>query len=261
MNYEERVICFIDILGFKHLVDSTINSDGEEEKSKTDLLILAFKQIRYLLDIDQPETREGNEVTQFSDSIVLSFPYNTESGVFHALLSILWVQMALVNNEILCRGAMVRGKLLHTPKYLFGPGLVNAYLLESKASLYPRVILDQDIIDLGVAAHAKHHRPEHEKESIMNLVKKDSDGMYYIDYITSGQSELNDPYFDYPEYLYKLQQIVTNGIISRDPSIVVKYQWIREKLWPHILKIKENIAKSNSIDDDTRMAYERIPDI
>lgn len=261
MNYEERVVCFIDILGFKGHVSNTIKPDGGEDKSQTDLLISAFNQIRYLLDIDLPESKEGIKATQFSDSIVLSFPDNEESGVFHALLSILWVQMALVNKGILCRGAIVRGKLLHNSKFLFGPGLINAYLLESKASLYPRVILDKDIIDLGAKAHARHHRPVHEKESIMRLIKKDSDEMYYIDYITRGQSELNDPDLDYPEYLYRLQQIVTTGLNLKDPSIVIKYKWLREKLKPHLKKIKANIAKTRPTDDFIKNAYEEIPDL
>lgn len=261
MNYEERIVCFLDILGFQSHVASTIKQDGAEDKTKTDLLIGVFNGIRDILDVDRPEDREGKEVTQFSDSVVLSFLEQEESGVFDALLAILWVQINLVLKGVLCRGAVARGKLVHTPNLLFGPGLVNAYVLESKAALYPRVILDQEIVDLGASAHARHHQPEHEEKSIMSLLEKDSDGMYYINYVTGAQWELDDPELDYPGYLSCLQQIVSKGIKAMDPSIVIKYRWLKEKLKPHIDRIKAGVAKNMPEGDELRDAYESIPDL
>jgi hypothetical protein len=261
MNYEDRVVCFLDILGFRGHVADTIKPDGTEAKDRTDLLIAVFEGIRDILYIDRPEDREGKEVTQFSDSVVISFRANEESGVFYVLLDIMWVQVNLVLRGILCRGAVTRGKLVHTPKVLFGSGMIDAYVLESKAALYPRVILDESIINLGAMAHARHHLPEHEEQSIMSLLKKDSDGMYYINYITGAQSELDDPELDYPNYLYCLQQIVARGIISKDPSIAVKYRWLQEKLQPHIESIKAGVAENLPKGDELRDAYESIPDL
>lgn len=261
MNYEDRVVCFLDILGFRSYVAETIKFDGAEAMDRTSHLIEAFEGMRNILDIDRPEDREGKEVTQFSDSVVISFRENEESGVFDALLAIKWVQINLVRGGILCRGAVARGKLVHTPKILFGPGMVDAYLLESKAALYPRVILDESIISLGAMAHAEHHAPEDEEQSIMSLLKKDSDGMYYIDYITGAQSELDDPELNYPSYLCCLQQIVARGIGAKDPSVSVKYRWLLEKLRPHIKSIKAGVAKNLPKGDELRDAYESIPDL
>ncbi len=229
MNYQDRVVCFLDILGFRGLVAATINANGTEAMDCIEHLIKAFEHINWLLDIDRPEEREGIEITQFSDSVVISFLETEESGVFHSLLKILWVQMGLGSMGILCRGAVTRGKLVHTSKFLFGPGMVDAYVLESKAALYPRVILDESIINLGKKAHASHHGPEHEKESIMNLLGKDLDGMYYIDYIASSQSEWDDDDY-YRQYLTTLQQMVDEGLKSKDLSIVVKHRWLQQKL-------------------------------
>jgi len=261
MSYEDRVVCFLDILGFQNHVVATINSDGTEAKDRTELLIAAFENIRDILDIDRPEDRKGKEVTQFSDSIVISFRATEESGVFYALLDIMWVQVNLVLRGILCRGAVARGKLVHTSKILFGPGMVDAYVLESKAALYPRVILDESIIKLGVMAHARHHLPEHEEKSITSLLEKDSDGMYYINYITGAQSELDDPELDYPSYLHSLQKIVALGITAKDPSVVVKYRWLREKLQPHVESIKTRVAENLPEGNELRDAYESISDL
>src|SRR6266404_8367337 len=192
MEYEDRIICFLDILAFREHVSQSVQPDGSDSPEKIGQLVGALSAIRKNVSYDHlgpPLT----QVTQFSDSIAISFPTREESGVFHALVSILWVQIELVLMGILCRGAVTRGKLIHTSELLFGPAMVNAYFLESKAALYPRVILDESIIEAGMRAHARHHEPDDEQRSIMSLLKKDTDGMYYINYITAAQSELDDP--------------------------------------------------------------------
>ena len=261
MNYEDRVICFLDILGFGSHISSSIDKvDGGDKAEKIKELADAFTRIRETLDIDRPEDRHDKEVTQFSDSVVISFPAYSESGVFDALLDILWVQVSLAQKGYLCRGGVTRGRLIHTPKLLFGPAMVEAYTLESKAALYPRVILDAEIINVGVAAHAAHHSPNHEQQSIRSLLERDMDGMYYIDYITRAQSELDDPELDYPGYLYQLRKIVSEGILAKDPSVAIKYKWLREKLVVHLREAKENAGKLPE-GHDLREAYESIPDL
>jgi hypothetical protein len=140
---------------------------------------------------------------------------------------------------------------------LFGPAMIDAYTLESKAALYPRVILDQSIINLGVKAHANHHGPEDEEEGIMDIVEKDLDGMFYVDYITQGQSELDNPECDYPEYLRRLREIISKGLKERDPSIAIKYRWLKEKFVPHLQRMKAIYPEG----DEFRDYYESIPDL
>lgn len=261
MKYQDKIVCFFDLLAFKNRVNDTIHSGGEEDIERTEQLIGVFNLIRDILDIDRAEERFGTEVTQFSDCVVISFNTTEESGVFYALLDIMCVQVNLALNDILCRGGVALGKLVHTPKVLFGPGMVSAHELESKAAVYPRVILDESIIQLGIEEHGAHNRPDQEANSIMNLLKKDSDGMYYVDYITGAQQELDDPELDYPEYLSKLQKIVAEGLTQKDPSIRIKYQWLKEKLQPHINDIKSYVAKALPEGDDLREAYASIPDL
>jgi hypothetical protein len=255
MNYEDRIVCFLDVLGFRGHIATSI-----EKIEKIRNIADAFASIREILDIDRPSDCQGKEVTQFSDSVAISFPAYSESGVFDALLKILWVQISLVQKGYLCRGGVTRGQLIHTPKLLFGPAMVEVYTLESKAALYPRVILDIDIINVGVAAHAMHHLPRHEEQSIMKLLERDLDGMYYINYITRAQPELDDPELDYPIYLSKLRGIISSGILSQDPSVSIKYKWLQEKLRSHLLDVKEG-ARKRPIGDHLRDAYESIPDL
>jgi hypothetical protein len=257
MNYEDRIICFLDILGFREHISSSV-----DKVDKIQEIADVFTSIRAILDIDSVKggQRRDKEIIQFSDSVAISFPAYSESGVFDALLEILRVQISLVQKGYLCRGGVTRGKLIHTSRLLFGPAMVEVHALESKAALYPRVILDVEIVNTGVAAHAAHHSPIHEQQSILSLLERDLDGMYYIDYITRAQSELNDPELDYPGYLKSLQNIVSKNIGAKDQSVAVKYRWLGEKLADHLRVIKESVGKFPE-GHGLREAYKRIPDL
>lgn len=260
MNYQDRIVCFLDILGFREHIAASVCSDGNDSVKKISELAAVFESIQRILDMDCPENRPDAEVTQFSDSVVISFPTYAESGVFDALFGVMLVQINLVLRGYLCRGGISRGQLIHTPTMLFGPAMIEAYTLESQAALYPRVILDVEIINAGVAAHACHHLPDHEQQSILSLLKRDLDGMYYINYITGAQSELDDSELDYPNYLFRLREIISSGILSRNPSVSIKYKWLREKLVDHLAEVKQS-ARNRPQGDEVRDAYERIPDL
>ena len=141
--------------------------------------------------------------------------------------------MRLIYQGILCRGAITYGKLIHTEKVLFGPALAEAYLLESKAALYPRVILHKDIIDLAGEFPLQTNSSDDEIQSVMSLLEKDSDGMYYIDYFDKAQPELNDPEYDFPEYIYKIGQKIRKGLMGSSSTykadLKVKYRWMKER--------------------------------
>jgi hypothetical protein len=65
MNYDDRIVCFLDILGFKKLILSSVDANGTECPIK---IAKILSGIRDILDVDRPEERFSIEVTQFSDS-------------------------------------------------------------------------------------------------------------------------------------------------------------------------------------------------
>ena len=46
MNYEQRIVAFIDILGFRALLDETISKDGADISSRIDEVVRAYESIR-----------------------------------------------------------------------------------------------------------------------------------------------------------------------------------------------------------------------
>lgn len=242
MNYEDRIVLYIDILGFKELLNETTDKDGNDVETAIDKIVNAYDSIRDVWDldkknndfvIDEESYKRSKKISIFSDCIVISFLAKERSEIFHTLLEVKWMIIRLIYKGILCRGAISYGKLIHNDRFIFGPALVEAYILESKAANYPRVILDRNIIDLAGRAQKTGHSPEEEMEYVESLLEKDLDGMYYIDYFVKAQEELDDPDYDFPIYIQKLGDKIRNGMnISKHPNkadIRVKYIWMKEK--------------------------------
>ena len=256
MNYEDRVVCFIDILGFRSHISKTIDKDSKEVAEETGNLIKAFNVIKNVNAhvIDDVKTKK---VTQFSDCLVISFVLSEKSEVFCTLKEIQWLLIELVKYGILCRGGITFGKLVHTDDIVFGPALVDAYILESKAANYPRVLVDNSILDIATKYHASHHGPQHEIESIKECLGLDSDGMFYIDYILEITEEFDDLEDDYAIFLNSLSELIEEHIDSPKPDIRVKYSWLKEK-YNEAVKYQQSVAK-NCSDSDLTDAFITLP--
>ncbi len=150
---EPRIICFMDILGFSELINkydgdvtSTILQDIQESfaSAKTDLL--------------ENKTQQYNDAVRhlkyqtFSDNICISIPYFDNENDFIANFNLLInfvrrIQSILMTKGFFTRGGVSMGSYYSDNNIIFSKGLVNAYHLESKKAIYPRVIIDNLIIE------------------------------------------------------------------------------------------------------------------
>ncbi|MDI3311811.1 MAG: hypothetical protein QJR05_10360 [Thermoanaerobacterium sp.] len=136
MRYEERIIAFIDILGFKNLVNDEFKCED----------IGAILKLPYLLRQDYVVKMlkiKGVMMTSISDSLVLSIRLK-ESGAMNKITKLLSVftQVLLSQYNLLLRGGIAVGKIYHDNEIVYGPGLVKAYELENKIAVYPRIVME-----------------------------------------------------------------------------------------------------------------------
>lgn len=233
MQYEDRLVAFLDVLGFQELINETVNADGAAQSKNIRAISEAYDVIdaNWASDRDDPRSR-SKQVTIFSDSIVVSVRATEKSQIFRTLLEVKHLIMSLLERSILVRGAIVRGGLIHDGVKVFGPALIEAYNLESRAALYPRVILDRDLVDLAADYRSSHHSSDDEVGYVTSLLEQDSDGMYYIDYFYRALDELDDPVF-YPAYITNLGEIIRKGLRSftkpTNSHVRNKYTWMRER--------------------------------
>lgn len=234
MKYENRIVLFLDILGFKNIIDKTVEKNIENEDA-IEKLYRNLEEIKtFLIDrlkINKSLIYKENKsviVTQFSDSIIISFESDKNATLLILIRTIQELIINLVNKGILCRGAISYGKLIHNEKIIFGPALNDAYETETKAAIYPRIILDKSIIELGSITKKSKEKFFSKEDIIMNYLSKDTDEKYFINYFSKKL-------FDYvyvtnvESYLTNLRTIIINGSKSTKPDIKIKYGWMKNK--------------------------------
>jgi hypothetical protein len=227
MNYEKRICCFIDILGFRQHIEETVDELGKDKIEK-------IEKIKYILDLSKKMTDDSGFskskiVTYFSDSIVISYDYTEPSQLYHTLIDLLYVSFELANQGYLARGGVTIGKLIHTNELIFGPAMVKAYDLESKEAIYPRIIVEKEVVENGIKFKVDNHSANDELEYIFDIITEDSDGNYYIDYISKSSSEFNDPEYDLYGYLDRLKNFF-DDFQDLDDKVQKKLLWLKEKI-------------------------------
>lgn len=203
MIYKDRLTCFIDLLGFKSAIDQSLDDDKVREalyeaihqlKSEK-LLDQVYGDIPFfLLDkectvkpsrdvfggdlVEQFSSDYPITITQFSDSFVFSCPADNCASCSMLLKCVYMVHLVYYCNlGMMVRGGISVGKLVHEETgALFGPAMNEAYALESKSAIYPRVIISPESSAL-LASVLKGH-------PILKPIKKSFDGHSVFDLVS-----------------------------------------------------------------------------
>lgn len=254
--YEDRIIVFIDILGFSNRIMETVIDDQEQTKQTQ-----SIKSFIELIQNDFEISDKSKEKTEFassykssfiatqcSDSLFLSYKYDEESAVFYCLIHLYYFCFDALRYGFLVRGSIVRGQVYHTKNMIFGPGLVEAVEKEKALVSYPRIVLGQDILDIVQHHHARHHGPDEELEYIKTLIEKDFDGLYYINYFTGMEGEFDGGVFDLPIYLLTLKKKIEE-LSETHPAVLSKKLWLKEKYNRAIVHYQSIIEKKQEDED------------
>lgn len=228
VKYEKRIVCFIDILGFSRIISNTTSGDKIKAQDTLDNVYNALKLLRkYCEKIAQFQIT----TTQFSDSIVISFPWNKDSSHMMAILkSLKYIQILLLfRYDLLLRGGIVIGDIFHTDEILIGPAIIDAYTLESKCANSPRIVLDPKVsYQYNIL---KKKAVEMGYTELNNVIHKDLDDTSYIDYFNVDITEgVFDNEEEIREYFKKICNYIARNITSSDMSIRMKYLWMRNKI-------------------------------
>lgn len=220
---QERVVAFMDILGFRSHIE-----DMKNNIHKYHLIKQVFTENNIILKpVDNPHFRLDTAL--FSDSIVISCP--AIEGDINSEIMVLalsqYLSAKLLRDGILVRGGIAKGWCHHEENNVFGEGLIKAYDLESKIACYPRILIADDII-IKLRKY---------KDLNTNLIKTDIDGKYFVDTVRVC---ITNPPFDEDVIDIGLDGCRNNIIRAYDDSkkraielskpqqsnIKEKYQWL-----------------------------------
>lgn len=208
--YQKGIISFIDVLGFRALLLR------ERPKAILDYLEL----LHWTADVADDEKGEKRtpdvHVVAFSDSIIRVANPLEESALFHELLMIIHAQMELSAHGVFLRGGLTYGDVYAVGNTVFGPGFVEAYELESKYAVVPRVVISHSILHALQSELLVQSQDtlEEEIEYIKGLLQCGDDGVWWVDYLRAAHGEMDEPDC-YPEYLLKHKQ----GILSQNGEV------------------------------------------
>jgi hypothetical protein len=131
---ENKYVAFIDVLGFKNLVESK----GDNLNSYFDIVTHAIEEFK---NSDFPI-----ESQLVSDSTILATK-KSEDGLKQLLYAVQTIQSKCAMENIWLRGAITIGEIYFNSEknIVVGKGLSDAYILESQEK-FPRVVIDPKVI-------------------------------------------------------------------------------------------------------------------
>jgi hypothetical protein len=159
-------VAFIDILGFSDMVEQDCNGPSTDAVFLPKLLEVHKKAFSYASKC------AGAKVTQFSDSIILALPYAADD--FAAVVDhVALLQQSLLQDGILSRGGLSYGKHYSDEEFIFSDALIRAYKIERDRAIFPRVVVDEDLLDL-LSPLPSNRQP---------ALIREADGACFVDYL------------------------------------------------------------------------------
>lgn len=257
MIYEDRIVFFFDILGFRNLVNGIkkpTKDNSEEIKAKLEFISHFYKD-----EIDD-DLFKSKKITFFSDSVIISFK-ESETDQFFGLLSHL--QILLVNlaiRGVLMRGAITYGKLYHDDSFLFGPAFIEAYDKETKMAIYPRIICDLDMLLLNHGAKtARDFKAD--LPYFFEIFNIDNDKLLYIDYFEKTINSFDDEQQIF-DYFINLKRLIEQNLLmfrkERKRKELRKYLWMRDKFNQAVKELKKRFDSKMLARDGLLASYLKV---
>ena len=144
-DYTERIVTFIDLLGFSR--DVILIDQHPGLLLSIDAVLSAIVRCKRDLDTrrESDELEYDARLNQISDALVLS--YRIERGAFGRAISHAAFLGNVCRRGYLPRGIITTGKLVHDADRLYGRGLIDAYDAERHSVIEPRIAIDARVME------------------------------------------------------------------------------------------------------------------
>ncbi|WP_128100858.1 hypothetical protein [Paenibacillus sp. DCT19] len=247
--YQNKLVAFIDILGFSNLV-----SESATNVNKAQMLLNSLKDIEAFIAKEENLYRISESVgnntvsklkinyTQFSDSIILSTDIDVpemEGRKFHNINNLMnicilisYLQARFLNEGVLLRGGLTWGPIFHEKNICFGPAFIRAYRLESNFAINPRILIDPDITSLKLIP-AEYHDYDLYPYLMENnfkghiFLKDEVDENYFVNFMLLKTFKDNAS-----SILSKINENISgmNDQIEDEKKVINKHQWVTTEI-------------------------------
>jgi hypothetical protein len=230
LGFTDHLVLYTDFLG----VSEAATSWPKDRATKLIELLTAIAEEKSEFSIDGASQADGSykfkitpETATFSDHIVASYRMNwQEDERLNEIMVEMYLKVAqdlLISTArraldigVLVRGGITIGKLHHSCGVVFGEALVDAYRLESRVAIYPRVAVSSRI---------------YSRLSNRDRIERDTDGIVYLKYLSELPRDIRPD--DRESWLKRSTEMIrrhVNHFEQREMwSEFAKWSWLERK--------------------------------
>jgi hypothetical protein len=226
--FKKSYCAYFDILGFSEKIKA---SDLDFFNHYLNVIKKELENVEFFKKLSGDENEF--EIKIFTDNFVIGFPWvdeegELELGTLFIVLSIL--QYNLLTENIFIRGGISLSELYMDENTVFGPALIEAYQLEEKSAIYPRIILSDKLRGL-ILKHISFYLEGWSMQEDQFIV--DSDGVLFINYLHHlieiwNQDQFGDKAKYLTEKLLLHKKKIEENLVSNRSNIRVfnKFSWV-----------------------------------
>lgn len=245
IGLKKSIIVYFDILGYKE----NIKKFGDKRylldiECAIRNVLIELKLLGKEWDVGECYIDERNEITRrynsveyriFSDNIVIAVSlFNEAEKNFRLIRTIIpyvvRIQQNLINMyQTFIRGSMVIGDIYFSKNYVFGSGLIKAYEIENDIAIFPRIVLDEDCVQMFRGYNVNQHIKDLCKV-VDEQIMEDIDGNIFINYLPIDYRYVERIGAD----IITIEAINTHKMVieifietTKQPKILQKYNWCK----------------------------------
>lgn len=177
---------------------------------------------------------------------------------FWQALNMVHLQSALVPLGVLVRGAIALGDAAVHGSLILGRGVAEAERLRDEVAHVPRVVVDPRLLretEQNANLRSPNHSIMDELGYLRTLLRLDSDGLLFVDYLLAIRSEMDEPSL-YLEFLKDHRRLVTRKLDAATVLDGASRAWIW--LWRYHNLVVEKLEITSRLDDQ-ELSELRIP--
>lgn len=226
-EYIDAWVAYLDILGYRNLVRAALQA-GTVERSIDRLRASVLIPKRVYEQTWGKQKSDAVTVRLISDSVVVSAPTD-QCTCWWFVFTVDHLVASFSRHGLFVRGALARGGHYDDGVIIFSPALVEAYEVESREAVHPRVIVP-DSLQRAFAVENCRSPNAVLNELTEHLVWQDADGKFFLNYLFRYWSRFfwaGGP-ARAKQYLSNHKACVQDGLQKHreDERIFGKYRWL-----------------------------------
>lgn len=265
-TYRRALITYVDVIGFRSFIEQSEANQNHVREIDRILRVLRQELTKAPRFKSSERNPEGTlRCFSFSDLTVRATLINNEEGlpnIFNRevetlaqkqLLLACWGKDDLENFPVLFRGAISLGDIAVdmddlNDEQIFGPALVRSYELESETAVYPRIVIDRDLM-----AKVKNS----ESVSGTPFITQRDDGIDFVHYLFGAneffmtEQPVSSPSSSLKNHKEMIEKTINNlgDKVKKKDRVIQKYLWL-VKYHNHTVRQLEQLVEPQNINPE-----------